>query len=77
MKVHVQYSIGDECPTYFFITNAKEHENNTMEDMDLKKGDRVTMDRGYFNAAEFHRMCCAGIEFITRMKSNVQPSVSI
>ena len=29
------------------------------------------MDRGYFNASEFHRMCCAGIEFVTRMKSNV------
>lgn len=72
IKVHVQYSIGDECPTYFFITNAKEHENNTMEDMDLKKGDRVTMDRGYFNAAEFHRMCCACIEFVTRMKSDIQ-----
>ena len=72
IKIHVQYSIDDECPTYFFITNAKEHENNTMEDMNLKKGERVAMDRGYFNASEFHRMCCAGIEFVTRMKSNVQ-----
>ena len=72
IKIHVQYSIDDECPTYFFITNAKEHENNTMEDMNLKKGKRVAMDRGYFNASEFHRMCCAGIEFVTSMKSNVQ-----
>ena len=29
------------------------------------------MDRGYFNASEFHRMYCAVIEFVTRMKSNV------
>ena len=71
IKVHVQYSVDDKSPTYFFITNAKEHENNTMEDMDLKKGDRVSMDRGYFNASEFHRMTCAGIEFVTRMKSGV------
>ena len=41
--------------TYFFVTNAKEHENNTMEGMNLKKGDRAAMDRGYFNASEFHR----------------------
>lgn len=46
-----------------------------MEDMDLKKGDRVAMDRGYFNASEFHRMSCAGIEFVTRTKSCVQYEV--
>ena len=71
IKVHVQYKVDDECPTYFFITNAREHENNTMEDMDLKRGDRVAMDRGYFNTAEFHRMSRAGIEFVTRTKSSV------
>ena len=43
--------------------------------MDLKKGDRVAMDRGYFNASEFHRMSCAGIEFVTRTKSCVQYEV--
>ena len=75
IKIHVQYKADDECPTYFFITNAREHENNTMEDMDLKKGDRVAMDRGYFNASEFHRMSCAGIEFVTRTKSCVQYEV--
>ena len=57
IKVHVQYKVDDECPTYFFITNAREHENNTMEDMDLKRGDRVAGE-GHRNPHEHEEAFC-------------------
>ena len=57
-------------PDYAFITNAVEHENNTLKDMRLKKGGTVTFDLGYCNYKTFGNFCEHGVLFVTRLKEN-------
>jgi len=70
VKIHVKYDVGESVPEYLFVTNAEEHENNTLGNMKLKKGDIVTFDRGYNNYAQFSEFCDNGVYFVTRLKDN-------
>ena len=70
VKIHVKYDVGESVPEYLFVTNAEEHENNTLGKMKLKKGDIVTFDRGYNNYAQFSEFCDNSVYFVTRLKDN-------
>lgn len=70
VKIHVKYDVGESVPEYLFITNAEEHENNTLGKMNLQKGDTVAFDKGYNNYAQFSDFCNNGIYFVTRLKDN-------
>lgn len=75
IKIHVKYDIGESVPEYLFVTNAEEHENNTLGKMKLKSGDIVTFDRGYNNYTQFSEFCNNGIYFVTRLKDNADYKV--
>ena len=75
IKVNVKYDVDNSIPEYLFITNANEHENNTIKDMKLKKGDIVTFDRGYNNYEQFQSLTDQGIYFVTRLKDNAKYTV--
>ena len=64
----MKYDINNSVPGYAFITNAVEHENNTLKDMQLKKGDTVTFDLGYCNYETFGNFCEHGVLFVTWLK---------
>jgi len=66
----VKYDAGESVPEYLFVTNAEEHENNTLGKIKLKKGDIVTFDRGYNNYAQFSEFCNNGACFVTSLKDN-------
>ena len=70
VKVNMKYDINNSVPAYLFMTNAREHENNTLKDMKLKKGDTVAFDKGYCNYQVFGDFCRGGILFVTRLKEN-------
>jgi len=70
VKIHVKYDVGKSAPEYLFITNAEEHENNTLGEMNLTKGDIVAFDKGYSNYAQFSEFCDNGVYFVTRLKDN-------
>jgi len=75
IKIHVKYDVGESVPEYLFITNAEEHENNTLGKMNLKKGDITTFDKGYNNYTQFAEFCNDGIYFVTRLKDNADYKV--
>lgn len=75
VKVHMKYDLNNSRPDYFFITNANEHENNTLKKMKLKKGDTVAFDKGYCNYKVFGDFCTEGINFVTRLKENAKYDV--
>lgn len=75
VKIHVKYDVGESVPEYLFVTNAEEHENNTLGKMNLKKGDIVTFDRGYNNYTQFSEFCQNDIYFVTRLKDNADYKV--
>nr|MCR5762236.1 IS4 family transposase [Treponema sp.] len=72
VKINMKYDINSSTPSRLFITNAKEHENNTLKDMKLKKGDTVAFDRGYCNYKAFGDFCRESILFVTRLKESAQ-----
>jgi len=75
VKINMKYDINNSAPAYLFITNAKEHENNTLKDMKLKNGDTVAFDKGYCNYQVFGDFCRENILFVTRLKENAQYEV--
>ena len=72
VKIHLTYDINNSLPKYLFITNANEHENNTLKKMNIAKGYTVTFDKGYCNYAVFGDFCRDKIFFVTRLKENAQ-----
>ncbi|MEL3899852.1 IS4 family transposase [Treponema phagedenis] len=71
IKIHTRFDYEANCADYLFITNAKEHENNTLKNMHLTKQDIAVFDRGYFNKKQFYEFTKSEISFVTRLKSNV------
>ena len=72
VKIHLKYDINNSLPEYLFITNANEHENNTLKKMNLSKGCTVAFDKGYCNYAVFGDFCRDKIFFVTRLKENAK-----
>lgn len=75
VKIHLKYDINNFAPDYLFITNANEHENNTLTKMKLKKGDTETFDLGYTNYKTYADFIEKKIEFVTRLKENAKYKV--
>lgn len=42
----MKYDINNSVPDYLFMTNAKEHENNTLDKMRLKRATPLQLTRG-------------------------------
>lgn len=70
VKINTKYDINNSVPDFLFITNANEHENNTLSSMKLKEGDTVVFDKGYCNYKQFGDFCKQNIYFVTRLKNN-------
>ena len=75
IKINMKYDINNSVPDYLFMTNAKEHENHTLNDMQLITGDSAAFDRGYCNYKTFGEFCEKDIFFITRLKENAKYTV--
>ena len=70
VKINMKYDINNCVPSYLFITNARQHENNTLKGMKLKKEDTVAFDKGYCNYEVFGDFCRENVLFVTRLKEN-------
>lgn len=75
VKINMKYDINNSVPDYLFMTNVKEHENNTLDKMRLKRGYTVAIDKGYCNYERFRSCCDQGILFVTRLKGNARYEV--
>ena len=76
IKINLQYDINHSVSDYVFIINAVEHENNTLKDMRLKKGDTVTFDLGYCNYETFGNFFENGVLFVTLNCANTMARIS-
>lgn len=75
IKIHLKYDINNSVHDYLFMTNANEHENHTLNDMQLITGGSAAFDRGYCNYKTFGEFCEKGIFFVTRLKENAKYTV--
>lgn len=72
VKVHTVYDPDARVPTFFSITNAKQHDKKAAEKMPLLDGATYVFDRAYNDYAWFHDMTRRQIRFVGRMKSNAR-----
>jgi len=72
VKVHTVYDPDARTPTFFTITDAKQHDKKAAEKMPLLGGATYVFDRAYNDYAWFHDMTEQHIRFVGRMKSNTR-----
>lgn len=70
IKLHTQFDIKKQIPTFVQISTAKKHENATLKEMHLQSGDIAVFDKGYVNYEQFAQFSKQGIFFVTRLKDN-------
>ena len=76
VKVHTVYDPDARVPTFFSITNAKQHDKKAAEKMPLLDGATYVFDRAYNDYAWFHDMTERRIHFVGRVKSNARFEVA-
>ena len=77
VKVHVLLDHDDYMPSFVRITEAKVHDNRAAEDVQLKPGSIVAVDRGYLDFKRFYSWTKQGVFFVTRMKENIRYVVDV
>ena len=77
VKVHVLLDHDDYMPSFVRITEAKVHDNRAAEDVQLKPGSIVAVDRGYLDFKRFYSWTEQGVFFVTRMKENIRYVVDV
>jgi putative transposase len=72
VKIHTVYDPDAQTPTFFSITDAKQHDKKAAEKMPLLDGATYVFDRAYNDYTWFHEMTDRHIRFVGRMKSNAR-----
>jgi len=70
IKLNVKLDHSGHIPTFVSVKTANTHEVHSVKEMDFKKGDVITFDKGYTDFKQFANYCNAGIYFVTRLKKN-------
>lgn len=71
IKLNTLIDLRGNIPTFVHITNAKDHELDSFEDIPLEAGAFYLIDRGYFDTQRLHDIHEAGAFFVIRWKRNV------
>jgi len=72
VKIHTVYDPDASVPTFFSITNAKQHDKKAAERMPLLDGATYVFDRAYNDYGWFREMTDRRIQFVGRMKTNTR-----
>lgn len=76
VKLHLLLDHDGHLPVFVHISDGKTHEvtaakNEILRNFRLPKGSFIAIDRGFFDFVLFDEWCEMGVNFVTRMKSNV------
>lgn len=70
VKVHTQYDIKTDIPSYIYITDGSVHDVNFMDIMEYECGAYYVMDKAYVDFARLYNIHEQNAFFITRLKDN-------
>jgi hypothetical protein len=70
VKLHTLMDLRGSIPTVVFVTHAKMHDVNILDDLPVEPGAVYIMDRGYLDFARLFAVHQARGYFVTRAKSN-------
>jgi Domain of unknown function (DUF4372)/Transposase DDE domain len=72
VKLHTLLDLRGNIPTIIFITHAKIHEVNILDQIPFEAGAIYIVDRAYVDYARLYRIHQASAFFVTRARSNFQ-----
>lgn len=70
VKIHTQYDIKTDIPSYIHITDGSVHDVNFMDIMEYESGAYYVMDKGYVDFGRLYAIHEHNAYFITRLKDN-------
>ncbi len=72
IKLHTVLDYDSCLPVYANMSDGKVNDGNAAKDINFKKGSVVVMDRAYSDFALLNSWRNAGVNFVTRLKSNIK-----
>ena len=72
IKVHTLFDVQAGVPTFAYITEAKVHDMNAMDEIPYEVGSYYIFDRGYNDYARLYAIHKLGATFVVRAKKNVR-----
>lgn len=71
VKLHTVMDLQGNIPTFFHISQGKEHDVHFLDLLDYEVGAYYVMDRGYLDYARLYKIHQSGAFFVTRAKDNL------
>lgn len=71
VKIHTQFDIKTEIPSFIHITDGSVHDVNVMDELNYEPGGFYVMDRGYVDYFRLFQIHESGAFFVTRSKTNM------
>jgi len=71
VKLHTLMDLRGNIPTFFHISNGKEHDRHFLDIVEYEQGAYYVMDRGYVDYERWYAITQAGAFFVTRAKDNL------
>lgn len=75
IKMHTQFDVVTQIPTYFHITHAKMSDVKAMDELPYEPGACYIFDRGYFDLERLFRLELIGSDFVIREKRHLRYEV--
>lgn len=72
IKLHTLLDLAGSIPVFVWITEARTHDVNILDELLPEPGSVYVMDRGYVDFERLHRLHQARAVFITRAKRNLR-----
>jgi len=75
LKVHMLTDIHADTPQFVKISEAKMHDKNFLQYLNLPKGSMAVFDKAYNYYLQFAKWTEAGVNFVCRLKDNAKYEV--
>ena len=74
-KVHMLTDIHADTPKFVKISEAKMHDKNFLQYLNVSKGSMIVFDKAYNYCLQFAKWTAAGVNFVCRLKDNAKYEV--
>ena len=71
-KVHMLTDIHADTPKFVKISEAKMHDKNFLQYLNVSKGSMIVFDKAYNYYLQFAKWTAAGVNFVCRLKDNAK-----
>ena len=72
IKLHVEYDLETQIPTFVSLTDGKVSDIEEARKMSFEKGSILVFDRGYVDYCWYNQLNTQGMFFVTRLKKNMK-----